>query len=497
MSDPIIARSGSVRTAASALLSAADIWSTNSRASTPAKIPETPKAETTAPAEIPETKRVEASSLAAQTTALAEIREPERAQTTAPAEIPEPKTAETSAPARTLRPSELLAEARFFSMIAKRVLDLAPARSKSAEIKPAEIKAAEIEAAIEVAEIKAAIKANLVQPQSWPPRKLSLALQGGGSFGAFPWGVLERLLEQPDCEFDAISGASVGAVNAVLLACGLVEGGREGARKLLARFWNQVTTEASFRSLMLIGGFSPAGSSVAFGPTLRSTHFDPFDLDPLRQALARDVRFTALSAPACPKLLIAATRIRDGKQQIFRNAEITPDVLLASPCPPLLHCAVEIEGEAYWDGGYSANPPLLRLVQESETSDGLGVQVTPARDGYVPITMAAIDRRLDQITANSALNAEMAAIEWLRDSSTTSLPLRLSRIAAEDEIDGLSQRSTADLGHGFIRLLHRSGRDAADRWLRGTTEREAPATAQEREEPGAEMQSIGAEVETV
>ena len=488
MSDPIVARSGSARTSASALLSAADIWSTDSRASTPAKIPETQKAETTASAEIPETKRVEASSLAAQTSALAEISEPERAETTAPAEIPEPKTAETIAPARTLRPSELLAEARFFSMIAKRVLDLTPARSKSAEIKPAEIKAAEIEAAI---------KAKLVPPQSWPPRKLSLALQGGGSFGAFTWGVLERLLEQPDCEFDAISGASVGAVNAVLLACGLVEGGREGARKLLARFWNRVTTEASFRSLMLVGGFSPAGSSVAFGPTLRSAHFDPFDLDPLRQALAKDIRFSALSAPACPKLLIAATRIRDGKQQIFRNAEITADVLLASTCPPLVHCAVEIEGEAYWDGGYSANPPLVRLVQESETSDVLVVQVTPARDGYVPITMAAIDRRLDQITANSALNAEIAAIEWLRDSAATSLPLRLSRIAAEDEIDGLSQRSTADLGHGFIRLLHRSGRDAADRWLRGTTERAEPASAQEREEPGAEMQSIGAEVETV
>jgi NTE family protein len=455
-----------VRTAASALLSAADIWSTDSRASTPAKIPETPKAETTAPAEIPETKRVETTSLAAETTAHAEI--------------PEPKRAETIAPARTLRPSELLAEARFFSMIAKRVLDLTSAGRKSAEIKPAEI---------EAEEIKAAIEANLVPPQSWPPRKLSLALQGGGSFGAFTWGVLERLLEQPDCDFDAISGASVGAVNAVLLACGLVEGGREGARKLLARFWNRVTTEASFRSLMLVGGFSPAGSSVAFSPTLRSAHFDPFDLDPLRQALAKDIRFSALRAPACPKLLIAATRIRDGKQQIFRNAEITADVLLASTCPPLVHCAVEIDGEAYWDGGYSANPPLVRLVQESQTADVLVVQVTPARDGYVPITMAAIDRRLDQITANSALNAEIAAIEWLRDSVTTSLPLRLSRIAAEDEIDGLSQRSSADLGRGFIRLLHRSGRDAADRWLRGTTERPAPARA--------EVQSIGAEVETV
>jgi NTE family protein len=329
---------------------------------------------------------------------------------------------------------------------------------------------------------EAAEKTSPAPPPAWPPRKLSLALQGGGSFGAFTWGVLERLLEEPDCDFDAISGASVGAVNAVLLACGLVEGGREGARRLLARFWNQVTAEASFRSLMLVGGFSPAGSSVAFGPTLRSGHFDPFDLDPLRQALAKDIRFSALTAPGCPKLLIAATRIRDGGQKIFGNAEITADVLLASTCPPLVHCAVEIDGEAYWDGGYSANPPVVRLVQESQTADVLVVQVTPARDGYVPITMAAIDRRLDQITANSALNAEIAAIEWARGGAVACPPLRLSRIAAEDAIEGLSQRSPADLGRGFIRLLHRSGRDAADGWLRGATERMPPAIAAERRE---------------
>jgi NTE family protein len=336
-------------------------------------------------------------------------------------------------------------------------------------------------------------KASPARPHLWPPRKLSLALQGGGSFGAFTWGVLERLLEEPDCGFDAISGASVGAVNAVLLACGLVEGGREGARKLLARFWNQITTEASFRSLMLVGGFSPAGSSVAFGPALRSRHFDPFDLDPLRQALAKDIHFSALTEPGCPKLLIAATRIRDGAQHIFGNAEITADVLLASTCPPLVHCAVEIDGEAYWDGGYSANPPVVRLVQESETADVLVVQVTPARDSYVPITMAAIDRRLDQITANSALNAEIAAIEWARGSAAASPPLRLSRIAAEDEIEGLSQRSAADLGRGFIRLLHRSGRDAADRWLRGATERTPRAIAAERNELDAGVQPALAE----
>src|SRR6266576_6610848 len=200
-------------------------------------------------------------------------------------------------------------------------------------------------------------KRRLAQSRTWPPRRLSLALQGGGSFGAFTWGVLERLLEESDCEFDAISGASVGAVNAALLACGLIVDGREGARKLLGRFWNRVTKEASFRSLMLIGGFSPAGSSVAFGQTLQSGRFDPFDLDPLRRALQKDIDFEALRASVCPKLLVAATRIRDGRQQIFRNADITADTLLASTCPPLVHCAVEIDGESYWDGGYGGNPP--------------------------------------------------------------------------------------------------------------------------------------------
>ena len=132
---------------------------------------------------------------------------------------------------------------------------------------------------------------SLADRRAWPPQKLSLALQGGGSFAAFSWGVLDRLLEQPDCEFEAISGASAGAVNAVLLASGLVEGGRQRARARLQQFWARIMNDASFRSLMLVGGFSPAGSSVAFGPALRSGQFD---LDPLRQLLARDIDFGKL-----------------------------------------------------------------------------------------------------------------------------------------------------------------------------------------------------------
>jgi NTE family protein len=324
------------------------------------------------------------------------------------------------------------------------------------------------------------------QPRAWPPRKLSLALQGGGGFGAFTWGVLDRLLEEGGVEFGAISGASVGAVNAALLACGLIVDGREGARKLLARFWNRVTKETSFRSLMLVGGFSPAGSSVAFGQTLQSGRFDPFDLDPLRRALQKDIDFDALRASICPKLLVAATRIRDGGQKIFRNAEITADTLLASTCPPMAHCAVEIDGESYWDGGYSGNPPVVGLVQESDATDVLVVQVTPARDHYVPITSAAIDRRLDQITANAALNTEIAGLEWAsRDDEASAQRLRIFRLAAEDEIEGLAQRSAVDLGRSFITQLHCAGYTAADRWLRQTPNQVPSSTDASRREPTA------------
>jgi len=337
---------------------------------------------------------------------------------------------------------------------------------------------------VEAATVAAPV-AREVPSRQWPPRKLSLALQGGGTFAAFTWGVLERLLEEPDIEIDTISGASAGAVNALLLACGLAEGGREAARSRLNRFWVRLMHEASFRSLMLVGGFSPTGSSVAFGPTLRSGQFDPFDLDPLRQALSRDIDFAALRAAKSPKLLIAATRIRDGQQQIFRNDAITTDVALASTCPPLVHCAVEIDGEAYWDGGFGGNPPLLKLAQETAATDVLLVQLTPSRDSYVPITLAAIDRRLDQITANAALNAEVAAIAWAQSHAACSL--RLSRIAAEDSIEGLAQRSSADLGRGFIRLLHRSGREAAGRWLgQGATISAAPPPASDQRSASVE-----------
>lgn len=407
---------------ASALLSAAAIWSTSDVATS-----------------------------AAETTTVQEpepVKEPE----SQPVDIQEIEPEIEASPPRKLRPSELLAEARFFSSYDKRIQQgLSAPATDTAAMEPS----GQVETAL--------------SPLPRRPQKLSLALQGGGSFGAFSWGVLERLLEE-GVSFDTISGASVGAINAALLACGLVQGGRDGAIRLLSQFWQRMTSESSFRSLMLVGGFSPAGSSVAFAPALRSGQFDPFDLDPLREALSRDIDFAALRNPDCPKLLIGATRVRDGKPQTFDNGAITADVLLASTCPPLVHCAVEIDGESYWDGCYGPNPPLVRLVRDSQSADVLVVQVTPSHDAYVPITAAAIDRRLDQITANATLKAELAALDWARENGVRAP--RIHHIAADNEIDGLAQRSPADLGHSFIALLHGRGRSAAERWLRTT----APAS---------------------
>ena len=301
----------------------------------------------------------------------------------------------------------------------------------------------------------------------WPPRRLHLALQGGGSFGAFTWGVLDRLLDEADVEFGALSGASAGAVNGVLLASGLVQGGRAEAKARLARFWRRMIDEAAFlpfANLQSLLAGTPAGLwSRAFSPA----QFNPFDLNPLKRALAAEVDFATLNDPASPALLIATTRVSDGSLTLFRNGDITMNVVLASACLPLVHHTIEIDGEAYWDGAYVSNPPILSLVHEHDVTDLVVVQVTPAHGARKPSSPAEIARRLDQIAFNAPLNTEIAALELAQKLAATPKvrDLRLWRLAAEDEIAGLNERSTADLGRTFIEGLHESGRHAADRWL--------------------------------
>ena len=297
----------------------------------------------------------------------------------------------------------------------------------------------------------------------WPPPRLSVGLQGGGSFGAFAWGVLDRLLEEETLAFDALSGASAGAVNAVLLASGLLEGGRLEGKARLERFWRRMSASAALGSQGALA-MTPLGAAIH----LLSPHqFNPFNLNPLRDALVEEVDFTRLRAESPVKLLIAATRVSDGHQRIFRENELTADMVLASTCLPLLHHTVNVDGEDYWDGGYVANPPLFPLALASEAPHILAVLVTPNAVEKAPLNRRDIVKRLEQIQFNATVNAEFAALQLaaILGLSPKFERLRLTSISAADEIDGLAHESAGDLGWDFLDRLRQSGRDAASMWL--------------------------------
>jgi NTE family protein len=310
--------------------------------------------------------------------------------------------------------------------------------------------------------------AGLAEPApKWPPQRLSLALQGGGSFGAFTWGALDRLLEEPDIGLDAISGASAGAVNAVLLAAGLVAGGREGAKAQLERFWRRMSDAAAFAPSAVLAA-SPLVAGIGLvARALSPYQFNPFNLDPLREALAAEVDFAALRARSPVKLLIGATRVRDGKLRVFVNKELTVETVLASACLPLLHHTVEIAGEAYWDGGYAANPPLIPLAVASKADHLLIVQVTPATSERLPTSPRDIAKRLERIQFNATLNSELEALKWGKILGVTAKlrRLRIGRISAEDEFEGLEDESAQDLRWRFLQRLRQSGRKAVEAWL--------------------------------
>jgi NTE family protein len=300
-------------------------------------------------------------------------------------------------------------------------------------------------------------------PPHWPPRRLSLALQGGGSFGAFTWGALERLLDEPEIAIDAISGVSAGAVNAVLLASGLMEGGRDAAKARLERFWKRMSRAAALTPSAALAGLSFGLMTRALSPYL----FNPFNLNPLREALVDEVDFERLRTRSPVRLLIGATRVSDGALRVFTADEVSVDVVLASACLPLIHHAIEIDGESYWDGGYSANPPLIPLVLASKAEHLLIVQVTPTNSARLPTSPSEIAKRLEQIHFNATLNAELEALKYgMFFGATPKLRrLRIGRISAQEEFVGLADESAGNLGWEFLERLRASGVGAVEAWL--------------------------------
>ena len=317
------------------------------------------------------------------------------------------------------------------------------------------------------------------------PRPVTLALQGGGSMGAFTWGALDRLLDEPAIRVGAVSGASAGAMNAAMLAQGLATGGPGEAKRLLEAFWRRVAVAAG--SPDVAGVLLPfaAGMMAPVADALRQatrglsrTQVNPLGLNPLRGVLDGLLDPSAFGKPGAPALVVSATRVRTGEARLFRDAEVTAEALLASACLPQLFPAVEIDGEEYWDGGYASNPPLRALVEAGAPADIVLVRTAPAERLDPPLGASGVLDRADEMTFGAALRQELRSLALaqraLADLPSTLPPesvlarlrdARLHAIGAEEEFRALKGGSQRDASWGFLRSMRDLGRAAADRWL--------------------------------
>src|SRR5690554_5019383 len=311
-------------------------------------------------------------------------------------------------------------------------------------------------------------------------RPLSLALQGGGAHGAFTWGVLDALLEDGRFDLRGASGTSAGAMNAVVLAHGLLEGGRDGARESLARFWRAVGGNGS---LLHVGAGASDGRPspmaslmLQWSGFLAPEQFNPLGYDPLRGIIEAQIDFERLRTQDGFDLFIAATHANTGRLRLFRTPDISADAVLASACLPALYKAVEIDGEPYWDGAFAANPPVLPLLAECRVDDVLMVLLTPATLGDTPRTAAGIRDRTQALAFNSAFLAEMRSLIRMREFIRRSIvpwlvkehPVRRKRLhlIADDELMARlddSSKSTTSLP--FLETLRDHGRSRAQAWL--------------------------------
>mgnify|MGYP001254165203 CR=1 FL=1 len=316
-----------------------------------------------------------------------------------------------------------------------------------------------------------------------PERKtllIDLALQGGGSHGAFAWGALDRMLDFPWLKVEGISGTSAGAMNAAVFAYGFMTGGAEGARASMAGFWRKVSDAARLSPFQrtpwdrLTGNWTLDNSPAYIMADTMSRFISPFSFDgvgieynPLRKILEETIDFEAL-AQGPIKLFITATNVRTGRGRVFRRDEITADVLLASACLPTLFKPVQIGEEFYWDGGFSGNPTMTPLVRECESNDTFLVQVNPINRPDIPTTARDIVNRINEVSFNATLLKELKMVALMRrvadpGNSEGKLwgEMRLHRIAS-DMMVSLSASSKLNAEWAFLEMLRDEGRRAVD-----------------------------------
>lgn len=314
-------------------------------------------------------------------------------------------------------------------------------------------------------------------------KSVELALQGGGAHGAFTWGVLDCLFEDGRVEVESISGTSAGAMNGAVAAHGIYRGGYDAAREGLAEFWRAISTAARFSPVkrspldVLFGRWSLDWSPGYFALETLSRLFTPYDLNPLdinplRDIVEEQIDFDCVNRCSNLRLFVTATNVRTGLPKVFRQPNVSADALMASACLPTLFKAVEIDGEAYWDGGFMGNPLLFPLVDECAGRDIVIVQINPICRDELPKTAPEIANRVNEITFNASLVKELRAIGFLwellhREDITREgyRDVRLHRIHAAETMQGLGVSSKFNAEWDFLVHLRDAGRDAAAAWL--------------------------------
>lgn len=310
-------------------------------------------------------------------------------------------------------------------------------------------------------------------------KSINLALQGGGSHGAFTWGVLDYLMEDGRVNIEGISGTSAGAMNAVVFAQGYMDGGAPGARESLENFWRKVSNLAMFSPIkrspmsVLTGNWDMSGSPAYIMMDLLSRvaspyETNPFQLNPLRELVETTIDFKKVRACKDIKLFIAATNVQSGKIKVFEREELTADMILASACLPTIYQAVEVDGIPYWDGGFSGNPPLFPLFQTTESKDIVIVQVNPIERHKTPKTAREIQNRINEISFNSSLLRELRSIEFvhrlLKENKLDTdhyANILVHRIEATEQINPLSASSKMNSEWSFLTHLRDIGRESA------------------------------------
>ena len=314
-------------------------------------------------------------------------------------------------------------------------------------------------------------------------KKINLALQGGGSHGAFTWGVLDRILEDGRLEFEAISGTSAGAMNAVVCADGMMSGGNDGAREALAHFWSEMSKSAKTSPIkrapfdMFMGNWTLENSPGyhffdALTRMVSPYQLNPLNINPLLSLIENVVDFERVRVCDCTKLFISATNVETGRVKVFDSASLTADMVMASACLPMVFQAVEIDGVPYWDGGYMGNPALFPFHTHTDCSDIMVIQINPVERSGAPKTAHDIMNRVNEISFNSSLLKELRAIDFvsrlIREGKLSDKEYRDTRIHIVENQEALlplGASSKMNAEWAFLTHLCDLGRDTAENWL--------------------------------